>query len=398
MISGETWKTALDALRANKFKAFLTMLGVVIGSACLVLVVTVGLTGKRYILEQIEGVGSNLIYGWHVSPGPQQPRPVADEVSLGDVQAIRELPLVARAAGAYDTQMTIVLNGKEHSIQMVGVTQDFDRVRNLEVVNGRFLDNIDIQNAAKACDITEKLAKVLPFDNPVGQVIKVGGIQLTIVGVFREKVATFGQSEIADETVVVPFSLMKNFMPESFLKTFYAQTRNPNDVPVVTREISQLLQSRHRLGASYTVQNLSSLLAAARSISNALTVVLLLIAFVTLIVSGIGIMNIMLVTVTERTREIGVRMAIGARRREIELQFLFEALIISGMGAVTGVVLAVGVPVAVQLIFFNALYLPISWLSVVVSLVVSCSIGVLFGFLPARRASLLQPTEALHFE
>jgi putative ABC transport system permease protein len=398
MISGETWKTALEALRANKFKAFLTMLGVVIGSACLVLVVSVGLTGKRYILAQIEGVGANLIYGWHVSPGPQQPRPIADELSLADLEAIRSLPGVARAAGEYDTQVTITLHGKEHSIQMVGVTNDFAKVRNLDVINGRFIDNMDIDSAAKACDITEPLAKLLPYDNPVGQTLKVSGIELTIVGVFKERVATFGQSEIAEETVVLPFTLMKNFMPEYFLKTVYAQARNPDDVPRLTREITKLIQSRHRPGASYTIQNLSSLLAAARSISTALTIVLLIIASVTLVVSGIGIMNIMLVTVTERTREIGVRMAIGARRREIELQFLFEALIISGLGAIAGVVIAVGVPAAVQLIFFGDIYLPISWLSVAVALIVSSGVGIVFGFLPARRASLLQPTEALHYE
>ncbi len=146
------------------------------------------------------------------------------------------------------------------------------------------------------------------------------------------------------------------------------------------------------------MQNLSSLLGAARSISNALTIVLLIIASVTLVISGIGIMNIMLVTVTERTREIGVRMAIGARRREIELQFLIEAFIISGMGAVTGVIIAVSIPIALQLFILNEVYLPISWLSVVVSLTVSCSVGILFGFLPARRAARLMPTEALHYE
>ena len=398
MIRGETFQTALDALRANKFKAFLTMLGVVIGSACLVLVVTVGLTGKRYILRQIEGVGANLVYGWHVATGPAEARPIADEVSLSDLQAIEALPLVARAAGEFDTQMAITANGKEHTIQVVGVTENFQRVRNLDVVKGRFLDNIDIESSARAGAITEGLAKILPFDNPVGQTIKVGGIDLTIVGIFKERVATFGQSEITEETVIVPISLMRNYVPEPFLKTVYAQADTPDDVPRVTREIQDTLVGRHRPGASYTVQNLASLLNAARSISNALTVVLLIIASVTLVISGIGIMNIMLVTVTERTREIGVRMAIGARRREIEWQFLIEAFIISGLGAVTGVVIAVSIPIALQLFILNEVYLPISWVSVVVSLTVSCSVGILFGFLPARRAARLMPTEALHYE
>jgi putative ABC transport system permease protein len=398
MVSGETWKTALDALRANKFKAFLTMLGVVIGSACLVLVVTVGLTGKGYILAQIEGIGANLIYAYHVGAGPAQARPLADEVSLADLHAVRALPLVTRAAGTYDRPVAMSLSGKEHAVGVVGVTDDFDKVRNLNVVRGRFLDSIDIQSRAKACVITEPLAALLPYENPVGQQIKVGGLALTIVGVFKERVATFGQTEITLETVIVPFPLMKDYTGEEYIKTLYAQAATPDSVPLATREIAELLQSRHRPEAVYTVQNLAAMLSAARSISNALTIVLLIVASVTLITSGIGIMNIMLVTVTERTREIGVRMAIGARRAEIEWQFLIEAFIISASGAVVGIVIAVGIPIAVQLVLLNGLYLPISWLSVAVSLVVSCGIGILFGYLPARRASLLQPTEALHYE
>ena len=398
MISSETWKTALDALRANKFKAFLTMLGVVIGSACLVLVVTVGLTGRRYILAQIEGIGANLIYAYHVAAGPMQSRPLADEISLADLQAIRGLPLVVRAAGTYDRPVTMSLSGKEHAVSVVGVTDDFEKVRNLDVVRGRFLDNIDIQSRAKACVITEPLAALLPFENPVGQQIKVRGLALTVVGIFKERVATFGQTEIINESVIVPFPLMKDFTGEEYIKTLYAQASTPDVVPQGTRAIAELLHSRHRPEAVYTVQNLAAMLSAARSISKALTIVLLVIASVTLVVSGIGIMNIMLVTVTERTREIGVRMAIGARRSEIEWQFLIEAFIISASGAVVGIVIAVGIPIGVQLILLNGLYLPISWLSVVVSLVVSCSTGILFGFLPARRASALQPTEALHYE
>ena len=398
MISSETWRTALDALRANRFKAFLTMLGVVIGSACLVLVVTVGLTGKRYILAQIEGIGANLIYAYHVGAGPTQARPLGDQISLPDLQAIRALPLIVRAAGTFDLQITTTVSGKEYAVSVVGVTNDFDKVRNLDVVRGRYLDDIDIQNRAKAAVITEHMAGLLGFENPVGQQIKVAGLALTVVGVFKERVATFGQTEITSDTVIIPFPLIKAFVGEEFIKTIYAQADSTDDVPLATRAIAEQLQSRHRPEAVYSIQNLAAMLSAARSISNALTIVLLVVASVTLITSGIGIMNIMLVTVTERTREIGVRMAIGARRREIEWQFLIEAFIISATGAVVGIVIAVGIPIGVQLVLLNGLYLPISWLSVVVSLVVSCGIGILFGYLPARRASLLHPTEALHFE
>jgi putative ABC transport system permease protein len=398
MLSSETWQTALDALRANKFKAFLTMLGVVIGSACLVLVVTVGLTGKRYILAQIEGIGANLIYAYHVGAGPTQARPLGDQISLGDLQAIRALPLIRRAAGTFDLQVTMTISGKEHAVSVVGVTDDFNRVRNLDVVRGRFLDDLDVNSRAKAAVITEHLAAALPYDNPIGQQIKVSGLALTVVGVFKERVATFGQTEITTDTVIIPLPLIKDFTGEEFIKTIYASAATPDDVALATREITELLHDRHRPEAVYSVQNLAAMLSAARSISNALTIVLLIVASITLIISGIGIMNIMLVTVTERTREIGVRMAVGARRREIQWQFLIEAFIISGVGAVVGVVIAVALPIGAQLILLNGLYLPISWISVVVSLTVSCSIGILFGFLPARRASALHPTEALHYE
>jgi putative ABC transport system permease protein len=398
MISAETWKTALDALRANKFKAFLTMLGVVIGSACLVLVVTVGLTGKRYILAQIEGIGANLIYAYHIAAAPGQARPLADEISLADLEAVRGLPRVVHAAGINDSQLTMSVAGKERAVSVIGVTDQYEKVRNLDIVRGRFLDDLDIQSRARACVITTGLAALLPYDNPVGRQVKVGNLALTVIGIFKERVATFGQTEIAPESVVVPFPLMKDFTGQSFIKQIYAQAASSADVPGATREIAELLHSRHRPEAVYNVQNLAAMLGAARSISNALTIVLLIIASVTLVISGIGIMNIMLVTVTERTREIGVRMAVGARRSEIAWQFLIEAFIISGAGAVVGILIAVAIPVGTQLILLNGLYLPISWISVVVSLVVSCSTGILFGYLPARRASLLQPTEALHFE
>src|SRR5574340_895935 len=397
MISGETWKTALDALRANKFKAFLTTLGVVIGSACLVLVVTVGLTGKRYILTQIEGVGSNLIYAYHVAPGPRQGRPLADEISLADLQAVRQLPQVVRAAGTYDTQMTMVVGSTERSITVVGVTEDFDKVRNLDVLRGRFLDRLDIQSRAKACVLTEQLAQLLPYDDPIGQTIKVGDVYLTIIGVFRERVATFGQSEIASETVVVPFPLMKDYSGEEYVRTLYAQADSQEDVPIITREISDMLQSRHRSEAVYLVQNLTALLAAARSIANALTIVLLVVGSITLVISGIGIMNIMLVTVTERTREIGVRLAVGAARSEILLQFLTEAVLVSLAGGVLGIIVGVGMPLSVRL-FMPNLRIPISYVAIAVAFGVSAMVGLIFGILPANRASRLNPTEALRYE
>ena len=394
MISSETWGVAIDALRANKVKAALTMLGVVIGSACIVLVVTIGLIGKNYVIAQIEAVGSNLIYAEHLYNAT---RKIGDEISIADMNAARELPHVVEVAGTHDfSNASIVADGKEKPITLIGVTEGFQKIRNLLILKGRFFDSVDMQTGAKACLITQDLAKQF-HEDMVGRNLRVGELQLTVIGVFRERVATFGQSEIASGSVLVPMQLMRSYRGEEYIRTLYAQADSATDVPVVTEEVQQLLQSRHP-GASYSVQNLSSILEAARKIATALTVVLMMVAFVALVVSGVGIMNIMLVTVTERTREIGVRKAVGARRSEILYQFLIEAFLISGVGAVTGILIAVGIKVFVEPLLpieYN-MHIPISIGSIVVSFVVSCGTGVLFGYLPANRASKLQPTESLH--
>jgi putative ABC transport system permease protein len=395
MISSETWGVAIDALRANKVKAALTMLGVIIGSACIVLVVTIALIGKNYVIAQIEGVGSNIVYAYYLGGTA---RTVADEISVADMNAVRELPHVLEVAGTHDsTNSNIVVNGKEKPIALIGVTQGFQKIRNLLILKGRFFDDVDMQAAAKACLITQDLAKQYNEDM-IGKDIRVGELRLTVIAIFRERVATFGQSEIASESVLIPFQLMKTYKGEDYVRTLYAQADSSENVLMVTDEVQRLLQSRHRAGVVYTVQNLSSILDAARRISMALTAVLMMVGFVALVVSGVGIMNIMLVTVTERTREIGVRKAVGAKRSEILYQFLIEAFLISGIGAVVGILIAVSVKIVVEPLLpaeYN-IRIPISLASIVVSFVVSCGTGVLFGYLPANRASKLQPTESLH--
>ncbi|MBI3663475.1 MAG: ABC transporter permease [Acidobacteria bacterium] len=399
MIGSETWQVALDALRANKVKAFLTMLGVVIGSACIVLVVTVALSGKQYILAQIEGVGANIVYAELVRSGAKDSMVHSDELSLPDMEAVRAgVPQAAEAAGTLDIPQTVVVKGVERPVALVGVTEGFQRIRNLVVLRGRFLDADDNSSRSKNCVITQDLSDLLfPAEDPVGRSVRMGELSFTVVGVFRERVATFGQSEIHRESVVIPFPLM-NYYTADFISVLYVQAARPEDVQSVTRQVEQVLRSRHRSEAVYLVQNLTSLLDAAKNISYALTIILLLIAFIALVISGIGIMNIMLVTVSERTREIGIRKAIGARRKEILSQFLLEAFLISGTGGVIGIVLAVMIPVIIEPLLPGNLTVPISGLSIAVAFLVSCFTGVLFGYLPADRAARLQPTESLRYE
>jgi putative ABC transport system permease protein len=409
----ENLQLALQALRANKMRAVLTMLGVIIGSACIVLVVTISLAGKRYIISEIEGVGSNLVLAEMINPGTAQNVVLSDQITPGDLQAVeQDIPQVERAAGTSDLRMSITVSGQVHPISLVGVTQGFNDVRHLVVTTGRYFDQDDMISRSKVCLITEQLSSTLfPYGHAAGQTLRIGELYFTVIGVFRERVATFGETEITPESVIVPFSLIQDYTGTDYFKSFYAQADGPQDVSFVTRRVSEVLAERHRPGAKYRVWNLASILNAAQNISRALTVVLILIALIALTISGIGIMNIMLVTVTERTREIGIRKAIGAPRAAILYQFLAEAILISGTGALVGIAIGVMVPVStnfvlrlpvvaelVSSVMPEGIVIPISWVSVVLAFVVSCSTGLVFGYWPANRAAGLQPTEALRYE
>ena len=400
----ETWHLALQALSANKLRAALTMLGVIIGSACIVLVVTVALAGKRYIVQQIEGVGSNLIYAqlMHASTARVT---LSDEISMGDLEAVKQqVPEVMEVAGTHDISMSVVVGGIARPVKVVGVTDGFQEIRRLVVFRGRYFDPDDMMTRSKVCLLTQDLAeRVYPNQNPVGQEIRVGDLHFTVIGVFRERISTFGETEIARESVLIPFGLINYYTGSDYLTTFYAQADSPENVAAVTRQVAAVLKSRHRPGAEYQVENLTSLLESARKISQALTVLLVVIALIALAISGVGIMNIMLVTVTERTREIGIRKAVGAPRDAILYQFLMEAFLISGTGALVGIIIAVAIPVGINLVLrvipeAVGIRVPVSWVSVVLAFVVSCSTGLLFGYLPANRAAKLHPTESLRYE
>jgi putative ABC transport system permease protein len=396
---------AIEALRANRVRAALTILGVIIGSACIVLVVTVGLTGRTFVRHQIEAVGSNIVFASLPQTSDAQIIALGDEISPADLEAVRqEVPQAVRVAGTNDIHMAIVADGKTWPVILIGVTPEFQQIRNLIVSRGRYFDDGELSGVSKVCVLSEHLAQVaLPGRDPVGQTIHVGELTLTVIGVFRERIDTFGQSEIRGDSLLIPFPLIRYYTGDAFIVTLYAQAQRPDDVPLVTQRVSQVLRSRHRPDIEYDVENLSSILDMSRRISFALTVVLLLVASLALVISGIGIMNIMLVTVTERTREIGLRKAIGARPKEILYQFLFEAILISGVGAIIGIVLAVVIPLSVYILgrflpLPEGLSIPISWLSVVLAFVISCGIGILFGYLPARTAARLEPVDSLRFE
>jgi putative ABC transport system permease protein len=394
----ETLSVAIDALRANKLRAMLTSLGVIIGSASIVLVVTVALTSRKFVLSQIEAIGSNLVWVELVQR-PDKPQPLNYEMTLDDMEAVKALPNVIAVAGTREHPMTMTVNAVDQPVNLVGVTDGYQTIRRLLIVRGRFFDPADMEMRSKVCLTTTQLAdKIFGQENPVGRSIRVGELTFTVIGVFRERVETFGLSEIQENSVLIPFSLMKYYTGVEVVRLLDAQADKAENVPLVQRQVSQLLRSRHPAEAEYKVQTLTAILGAARNISLALTIVLIIIAAIALLISGIGIMNIMLVTVTERTREIGIRKAIGAARKEILYQFLIESFLISGGGAVIGILIGIAIPVATQSFLPGNLRVPVSSLSVVIAFVVSCSTGLFFGYLPANQAASLQPVESLRYE
>jgi len=381
-------------------KAALTMLGVVIGSACIVLVSTVSITGRNYIISQIEAVGSNLVTAEVRRAGIGQKAVQSDELTMADMDAIAAgIPGLRGVAGSYQIEMSVSVNGAERAVAVAGVTSGFQRIRNLLILKGRFLDTDDMQARTKVCALTEQLAaRAFPNQDPIGKSLRVGELHFTVIGVFKERMDTFGLSEIQKETVVIALPLLKYYSGNDYIRVIYAQAASVEDVTSVTQQVALILKARHRPGAVYHVDNLNAILDTAKKISMALTVLLLLIGFIALVISGIGIMNIMLVTVTERTREIGVRMAVGAPRREIRWQFLLEAVIISGTGALVGILIAVSIPVALRPFLPGSFPVSVSWISVIVAFLVTCVTGVLFGYLPANRAAGLHPTDSLRYE
>ena len=376
-------------------------MGLIIGNASVILVVTISLASKNLILDQIRGIGSNLVWANSEAGGENSAKVQADFVNLADVQALRDAlgGTIIAATAVIPNHSQLVVNGKIRDVGVNGIDAHYAEVRNLVIIYGRKFDDSDITLREHVALLTDKLAiRVFGSQSAaIGETIKINQLQFTVIGTFREKTSSFGQGEIGDETILIPISVMKYFIQFERVEPVYIQVRNADDVPAVTEKVTQILEQRHRPGAKFTIQNLTAILETANQIANVLTIVLIIVSTIALMISGIGIMNIMLVTVTERTREIGLRMAIGASRREIMLQFLVEAVLISLVGGAIGIVIGLALPLSVRVIT-DQVRVPISPLSVVVAFGVSFVVGVGFGLLPARRASQLNPTEALRYE
>jgi putative ABC transport system permease protein len=391
---------ALSALWAHKTRSALTGLSMVIANASVIVVVSVALAGRDFVVQLIEGVGANLIYAYYEAGGNVSTSE-ADYITLADLEAVKTQlgDVVTGAAAVMSTWDTIPIDGRSSQVRVLGSNEDYRVVRNLTLPAGRFFDDRDIEERRKVGLLTEPLAAKLFGSSldAVGQEVKVHGLHFTVIGVFREGVDTFGQSEVAADSVLIPISVMKYFQNVERVDPLYVSVRSQEEVDEATARVRQLLESRHRPGSTYRVENLAGILRAAREISTVLTIVLVIIAAITLAISGIFIMNIMLISVSERTKEIGIRMAVGATRRKVQYQFLLEAVCISLLGGLVGVMLGVFVPLVARQ-FLPQLSIPISPISIVAAVVVSATVGAVFGLLPASRAAKLDPVEALRYE
>jgi putative ABC transport system permease protein len=396
----EIMSFAYDTFCSNKVRFMLTALGMVIGTASLILVVTIGLTGKQYVLNQIQGIGANLIYAEYEGGAQRITNTAPDPLTVDDMKAVDEQvsEIVSASPVVSLSERIPVGDGKERDIQILGVYPQYRIVRNLVVASGRFFDQQDEQSHTKAGLVTEKWAEEIygSAQAAVGKVIKLSGLPFTIIGTFHERVDTFGQSEVTTNTLLIPYSVARYFTDTPTVKLIYFSVADPSMVATATEQVRHVIQSRHRSESVYNVTNLVQLVAVAEKTANALTMVLLAVAAVVLLVSGIGIMNIMLATVSARIREIGIRKALGATNREIRFQFLSEAVLISVGGGLIGVVIGLAVPYSVR--FLTEYRLPVSGLSAIVAIVVSSLVGILFGTVPAARAAKLDPVESLRYE
>ncbi|MBC7926034.1 MAG: ABC transporter permease, partial [Bryobacteraceae bacterium] len=283
---GEALRFSYQSLASNKVRTLLTALGLVIGNASVILVVTISLTSRDYILDQIRGIGSNMIYASYEAGSQTATQVDADFVKLADVEAVRQQlgGKITAATGVMTSYDILSIGGRQEDIRIIGSDDQYKNVRNLAVLAGRFMDSTDVPMRARVAMLTEKLAKRLYGSQSasVGQKLKLHGLQFDVIGTFKERTSTFGLSELTDETILIPITVQKYFVPVERVDPLYVQARNTEDVVPLTRTVRQIVESRHRPGARYQVENLAGILEAAQKIALVLTFFLILVSAIAL--------------------------------------------------------------------------------------------------------------------
>jgi putative ABC transport system permease protein len=402
MMFSEIVRLAVDSFRASKTRFLLTMLGMVIGSASIILVATLGSTGKQYALDQLTSIGPNKIelqYSGGTVSGPDNTS-TPDYMTLDDLHAVMEqVPGIVASSPMLEFHDNVsVGGGVTKATMLLGVSSQYKIVRNLIVVSGRFFDDQDTLAHEKVAVIVKPFATELygSPDAAVGKTISVKGIPFVIIGVFRESIDTYGQSEISDHTLLIPYPVARYFTGTSALKEIFFTMRDASMVLPAKDRVLEIVRSRHYASSVYVAQTLTELLTSMTKIANMLEIVLTLGASITLVVSGVGIMNSMLANVQARIKEIGIRKALGATSREIRLQFLTESVFISLSGGIIGTILGLALPLTLGLL--TPFKIPTDPWAAVIALSTSVLVGVLFGTIPANRAARLDPVQTLKYE
>jgi len=400
-------RVALRALVRNKMRAALTMLGIIIGVSAVIAMVSIGQGASASVQAQIESIGTNLLF---VSAGAQNVGGVrsgtgdsgTNTLTVEDLDAVkREVPSVSMVTPAVNARSQLVAGNMNWNTSVQGVSEQYPEIRKWTVQNGTFFTDADVRTAARVIVIGQTLADNLyPGTDPVGQTIRVMSLPFRVVGVMARK-GQDQQGRDQDDIAFAPYTtVQKKVLGSPRVQIAYVSAVSQDATYTAQSQITDLLRQRHKLTASegndFTVRNMTDIADAANETSNTMTILLACIAGVSLLVGGIGIMNIMLVSVTERTREIGIRMAIGARSSAVRSQFLIESIVLSLIGGTIGIILGVVFSLAIpKLLGWPTL---VSTMAIVGSVLFSAAVGIFFGYYPARKAASLDPIEALRYE
>ncbi len=399
-------RIAFKALLRNKLRAFLTMLGIIIGVAAVIAMVAIGQGSKESIQSQLSSMGSNMITilpSSNVAGGARLGGSTVNTLTIDDVKAIRKqaenVSAVSPAANSSGQAINGALNWPT---TIYGVSPAYLDIRQWALKDGIPFSEEDVRASAKVCLLGQTVVSNLfpNGDNPIGKIIRFNNIPFQVIGVLEAKgQSSFGQDQ--DDAIIAPYTtVQKRILASIYFRTIYASAVSESASDAATDEITAIIRKQHRLRASdeddFQVRTMAELISALSSTSNLLTILLTAIAGISLVIGGIGIMNIMYVSVTERTREIGLRMSIGARGIDILMQFLIEAIMISITGGIIGVIL--GITSARLITIFLSWPTLVSESSIILSFLVCAATGVFFGYYPAQKASRLDPIEALRYE
>jgi len=403
-----TFKISFRALRVNKMRSALTMLGIIIGVGAVIAMVAVGTGASQQIAAQISSMGSNLLIllpGSTTSGGVRMGAGTQPTLTLGDTEAIqKECPAVAEASPILNGVAQVIYGHMNWSTGVVGTTPSMLVIRDWDLAAGRSFTQQDVKSATKVALLGQTVVDNLFGDqNPVGQMIRIKNLPFTVVGVLAQK-GQSAQGQDQDDTILIPVTTaQKKLFGAQFpgmVRIIMVKAKSAEDLSVAEKQITELIRQRHHIGQKqdndFTVRNLTQIMQAQEQSTKVMTLLLGAIASVSLLVGGIGIMNIMLVSVTERTREIGIRMAIGAKTWDIRLQFIIEAFTLSLIGGILGII--TGVSGSIILSSLSGWPTVVSALSIVLAFGFSGFIGIFFGFYPAYKASLLNPIDALRYE